>query len=244
MKLPILILGANSAIAMACAKLWAEQGYPLILAARDEAKLAANAQDLKVRFQVSVDRFTFDAVDLGSHTHFFKQITAEHPQLAGVLLAFGSLGPSKMKGFEEGHEILMCNFVAAVSLLECCRNHFVQQQCGFISVISSVAGDRGRAAMSYYSSAKAGLSAYCSALRQSLHPQGVTVTTVKPGFVDTPMTEGREGMFLVAQPEFVAQKIITASAKGQAILYVPRFWHALMFIIKLIPEFIFKRLAF
>ncbi|HEX2114477.1 MAG TPA: SDR family NAD(P)-dependent oxidoreductase, partial [Alphaproteobacteria bacterium] len=108
---------------------------------------------------------------------------------------------------------------------------------------SSVAGDRGRIKNYVYGSAKAGLSAYLQGLRARLFRSGVTVTTVKPGFVDTAMTFGLPGMFLVASPESVARACLAAARRGREEVYVPFFWWGIMTIIRNIPERIFKRLS-
>ena len=70
---------------------------------------------------------------------------------------------------------------------------------------------------------------------------GVTVTVVKPGFVDTAMTYGQPGMFLVARPEAVARRIVRASLAGRSVVYVPWFWRPIMWLIRGLPEFLFHR---
>ena len=108
--------------------------------------------------------------------------------------------------------------------------------------ISSVAGDRGRASNYVYGSAKAAVSAYLSGLGQALRPSGINVLTVKPGFVDTPMTASFRKGPLWAKPEQVAAGIVRAIDARKAVAYVPRFWWAIMFVIKSIPEFLFRRI--
>src|SRR5262249_17269596 len=113
---------------------------------------------------------------------------------------------------------------------------------GAIVVLSSVAGDRGRPSNFVYGSAKAGLNAYLQGLRARLARAGVSVTTVKAGFMDTAMTYGMPGMFLVASPESAAAACLEAAAKRRDTLYFPRFWQLIMTIMKAIPEPRFKRL--
>ena len=90
---------------------------------------------------------------------------------------------------------------------------------------------------------QAGLAVFTAGLRNRLYRAGVLVTTVKPGFIDTAMTWGLPGLFLVASPEAAARAILAAALKGREIVYVPRFWALIMLIIRLIPERIFKRLS-
>jgi short-subunit dehydrogenase len=105
-----------------------------------------------------------------------------------------------------------------------------------------VAGDRGRQSNYLYGAAKAGLSTFLQGLRNRLFHANVKVITIKPGFVDTHMTYGRPGLFLVASPESVARGIFRAIAKGKDVVYLPWFWRPIMLIVQSIPEAIFKRL--
>jgi short-subunit dehydrogenase len=114
---------------------------------------------------------------------------------------------------------------------------------GNVVGVSSVAGDRGRLGNYVYGSAKAGFTAYLSGLRNRLGRKGVHVMTVKPGPVDTAMTWGIEGMFLVAPPEKVAKDILKAVRKRKDVIYTPFFWRYIMLIIRHVPERIFKKMS-
>jgi len=129
-----------------------------------------------------------------------------------------------------------------ISLLTHLGNRFEQQGFGSIAVISSVAGDRGRQSNYVYGSAKAMVTTFTSGLRQRLYAKGVSVITIKPGFVDTPMTAAFKKGPLWAKPEHVAAAIV-ATERGAGEYYLPRFWWAIMMIIKNIPELVFKRLS-
>jgi short-subunit dehydrogenase len=105
-----------------------------------------------------------------------------------------------------------------------------------------VAGDRGRPSNFVYGSAKAGLNTYLQGLRARLARHGVSVTTIKAGFMDTAMSYGLPGMFLVASPDSAAKACLQAARKKRNVLYFPFFWWLIMAIIKAIPEGVFKRL--
>ncbi len=139
-------------------------------------------------------------------------------------------------------QTLTTNFTAAAVCLAHLANDFESRGEGGIICIGSVAGDRGRQSNYPYGAAKAGLSTFLQGLRNRLAPTGVHVLTVKPGFVDTPMTQGKEGMFLVAPSERVAADILRAWKQRRDVLYTPWFWRWLLLVIRLIPERIFKRL--
>jgi NAD(P)-dependent dehydrogenase (short-subunit alcohol dehydrogenase family) len=111
-----------------------------------------------------------------------------------------------------------------------------------LAVISSVAGDRGRASNYVYGSAKAAVGTYLSGLRQRLDRCGINVLTIKPGFVDTPMTAAFRKGFLWVQPDTIARGIERAVSRRRGIVYLPGFWWGIMCIIKHIPEFVFRKL--
>jgi short-subunit dehydrogenase len=123
-------------------------------------------------------------------------------------------------------------------------NYLEERGRGYIAAVSSVAGDRGRQSNYTYGASKAGLSAYLQGLRNRLHPAGVHVLTVKPGFVDTPMTHGlvNPDSPLVASPEQVAADVDLAIRKRKDVIYTRWFWRAVMLVIGSIPERVFKRL--
>jgi short-subunit dehydrogenase len=136
------------------------------------------------------------------------------------------------------------NGLSVIALLTTLANRMEAQCSGTIAVISSVAGDRGRPSNYLYGTAKAAVSTFCEGLRARLFKSGVHVLTVKPGFVDTPMTQGLPlpGP-LVAKPEQVAHDIYMAIAKRKDVVYTRWFWRGIMTIIRLIPNFVFKRIS-
>ena len=241
----VLILGATSAIASALAKEFAAHKFDLILGGRDREELSALASDLSLRYGVRTSVLSFDALDTQTHASTLQSSLSEAGKaLEGVVLCIGYLG-DQAKGqtdWEEARRILETNFTGCVSALNILANHFEPRRAGFICAISSVAGDRGRQSNYLYGAAKAGLTAYLQGLRNRLYPSNVSVITVKPGFVDTRMTYGRPGLFLVASPESVAKGIFKAIAKGKDVVYLPWFWRFIMLIVQSIPEAIFKRM--
>lgn len=239
----VLILGATSAIARATAAAFAARGDNLYLASRDEEELRRIAVDLRLRYGVEVRHGLFDAEATDTHESFFKAVVTAMPNLSGVVLAFGYLGDQQAaRDFNLADRIIASNFTGAASILSHCANYFEPLHYGFIIGISSVAGDRGRQSNYVYGAAKGALSLYLQGLRNRLYPKGVRVITVKPGFVDTAMTYGLPGLFLVASPQYIAECIVRSLDKSADVVYLPRFWRYIMLIIKHIPEPIFKRM--
>ena len=244
MKEPVLILGATSAIARHVAAAFAKRGHALFLAGRDAAEIERLVQDLQLRFRVEVMGGKFDAEDYPSHAEFLRQVLERMGQLHGVVVAFGYLGEQERaaRNFAECERIIARNFTGAVSILNHCAGYLERRRAGFIIGISSVAGDLGRQSNYLYGSAKAGFSVYLEGLRNRLFPAGVRVLTVKPGFVDTPMTFGLPRLFLVASPEEVGEGIVRALRRGNEVVYLPWFWRWVMLVLRLIPDRIRKRL--
>lgn len=240
----ILILGATSAIARGAAAAWARRGYRLYLAGRDVESLRRDAADLAIRHGVAVHFGVFDAAAHDSHAAFLQRVNDEMGELEGVLLAFGYLGNQAQAAgdFRATLTIIERNFVDAVSILNLCANQMERRGRGFIAGIASVAGDRGRQSNYTYGAAKGAFALYLQGLRNRLCPAGVRVLTIKPGFVDTAMTYGMPGLFLVATPAYVGERIVVAVERGRDVIYVPWFWRWIMLIIKSIPERLFKRL--
>ncbi len=241
----VLILGATSAIARAVAGEFARRGYDLLLAGRDPEELDSLAADLALRYGVKAEGRAFEALALETHDAFVEACRkTSEDSLDGAVLFLGYLGDQSVaeKDPAETKRILDTNLIGPVSILSLLANHFEEKRGGFLCALSSVAGDRGRQSNYVYGAAKAGLSIFLQGLRNRLFRAGVRVITVKPGFVDTAMTFGRPGMFLVASPESVAARIVKAILKGEDLVYVPAFWRPVMLLIRLIPERLFKRL--
>lgn len=241
----VLILGATSGIARAVAAEFARNKWNLVLAGRDRSELDATAADLAVRFEVRTRVCVFDVLDFDTHpATLFSCLAEAGAELAGAVLAIGYLGDEHLaqNDFAEARRILDTNLTGCVSVLNILARHFEARGSGFICALSSVAGDRGRQSNYHYGAAKAGLSVYLQGLRNQLYHRDVQVTTIKPGFVDTGMTFGRSGMFLVASPEYVAQRIFKAIQARRDVVYIPWFWRYIMWAIRNVPEWLFKRL--
>lgn len=246
----IVIFGAGSAIAQATARLLVKQKTDFILIDRDQAKLQTVADDLKVRGAQTVYIISADLTQVENHHALWQEIKAktqfaEHSMLDTVLIAYGSLGDQTQgeKDFAVAQKEIMINFTSVASLLTIIGNDFQARQNGTIAVISSVAGERGRKSNYIYGSAKGALSLFLGGLRNRLASHGVTVITVKPGYVDTPMTAHLKKGLLWTTPETVATGIVKAIEHKTPIVYLPWFWRYIMLIIKVIPEKIFQNLS-
>lgn len=239
-KAPVLILGARSDIGLACAHAFAAFGHPIQLAARNAAALEPDRADLQLRHNVPVSLHEFDALALETHAGFIAALPAL-PQVA--VCAVGLMGEQAQneRDPQVAARIMRSNYEGPASILALLANRFEERGSGTLVGISSVAGERGRAANYVYGSAKAGFTAFLSGLRNRLAGKGVHVVTVKPGFVATQMTAHMDlPAKLTARPEEVGTAIAQAVARGKDVVYVRPVWRLIMTVIRSIPEGIFK----
>lgn len=242
----IVIFGASSAIAQETMRHFADAGDRLLLIARDGNKLQAVAQDLRVRGASWVETILCDLADLAALPALTERVLALLPRMDVAIVAHGVLGEQAQaqQDWQHAEQLLRANFLSQAALLTPLANYFEQQGSGKIVIISSVAGDRGRASNYVYGAAKAAMTAWASGLRGRLADKGVQVLTVQPGFVATPMTAHLKQGPLVAQPQTVGLAIYRAIEANRDVLYVPGFWRLIMFVVRHLPEVIFKRLKF
>jgi len=238
----VLVLGANSDMALALARRFAEvEGTELTLASRDMELLEKRARDLELRHGVRARAVSFDARDTDGHREFLRGL---HAPVDVAVLAFGVLGDQEkaQRDFAEARRILDTNLVGAASVLELLAEDMEARKSGSIIGFASVAGLRGRASNYAYGAAKAGFIAWLSGLRNRLHGSGVRVLTVLPGFVRPRMTEGLPlPAPLCATPEQAADDVFRAWKRGAPVVYTRWFWRYIMWIIRLLPEAVFQR---
>lgn len=240
----VLVVGATSAIAEAAARLWAARGDSLYLAARREALLAASAEDLRVRGAAHVATERFDVLDAAGHRGLIDRAAAALDGLDAVLIAHGSLPDQAACEADVALALreIELNALATSSLALHAAAVLEARGGGTLAVITSVAGVRGRASNYVYGSAKAQVSTLLSGLRQRLARKGVAVVDIRPGFVDTPMTESFRKGALWASPARVARDIVRAVDRGTPVAYTPGFWRWIMLVIRHIPQFVFNRI--
>lgn len=240
----VAVFGATSAIAAATARLYAAEGAAFFLVGRNAERLESVAADLKARGASSV---TTVAADLNETERHGALTAAAVEALGGLdvaLLAQGVL-PDQRECEDDARQALAAvtaNFTAPAALLTELAKVFERQGRGAIGVIGSVAGDRGRQSNYVYGAAKGGLGVFTQGLRHRLGRAGVSVTLIKPGFVDTPMTAGMaKGGPLWATPEKVAEDIRRGLDNGDAVVYTLWFWRFIMLIVRFLPDRLFAR---
>ncbi len=239
----LLLAGGTSDIGRATALRYAQAGWRVLLAARNEAEAQRNADDIVSRTGAELSVHRPDVLETERLGAFLDALPVL-PET--VVCVVGELGEQVRAQSDLAHAttVLRTNFEGPALLLGLVAERFVARGSGTIVGVSSVAGDRGRGSNYVYGAAKAGFTAFLSGLRNRLAPAGVRVVTVKPGFVRTRMTAGMKlPPLLTAEAAEVGQAIFAAAEQGKGdVIYVRRIWRLVMTIIRAIPERIFKRL--
>lgn len=233
-----LILGATSDVAIEFAK-QSPEGSAVYMCARNSQRLDPVVKHLKITREITAELIEFDLINQTDHS----QVIAKAKECEVVLVAWGILESSDPDPRKNALDILDANFRDQVPIIEAIASEFEKRGSGVIAGMTSVAGLRGRASNYMYGSAKAGMIAYLSGLRNRLTPSGVHVVTIIPGFMRTKMTADLDlPAPLTASPEKAARIIHGAINKKQNTVYVTGVWWFIMTIIRNIPEFIFKKL--
>ena len=242
----ILIFGATSAIAESCCRQFAIQNKSLFLYGRDKNKLQLIAKDLKIRGALQV---AFDYFDAEEHQENARLLIEKaDKELIGfdtVVLAHGILPNQRkcQKSIKLSQQVININLLSMISYLTELGDYFKKKGGGTIVVISSISGDRGRQSNYIYGTSKGGLSLFCQGLRNELHDKNINIITIKPGFIDTPMTAkfNQKNIFW-SKPDKIAKDIIQAIRNKSSEVYTPWYWYWIMLLITIIPENIFKRM--
>ena len=243
----IIILGATSGIALEIQRLLAREGRELLLVARSSQRLAEVQADLAARGAQQVLTYPADLASIEQHAPIFDFARHAFPDFDTVLLAYGSMNDQKDSetSVDTLLEELRVNFVSAAAILTLFAADLERRRTGCLAAITSVAGDRGRRSNYVYGSSKGALSLFLQGLRSRLHPAGVRVITIKPGPVQTPMTDHLPNSARFANPPQVARDIVRAlEQRSPDVLYTPKIWRYVMTAVRHIPETVFKRLSF
>lgn len=244
----VVIFGVTSAIAEKVARYLVERGDSVYCVGRDQNKLEVIIGDLRIRSHKDayVGGEIVDLLSFSNHEALFESARKALGGIDAILVAHGSLPDQSLcqASFEHAKKEIETNAISVLSLLTHAANYFESLDKGTIAVISSVAGDRGRGSNYIYGASKGMVTIFLQGMRNRLYKKGVRVVTIKPGFVDTPMTAdfSKNGP-LWSHPDYIARGIVKAMDGGRDVVYLPPYWAFIMFFIKCIPEFVFKRMS-
>ena len=245
----VVFVGATKGMGRALARRMVERGDDVFLLGRDEADMERSARDLEVRANRPVGCFKVGVCDLATPTGFALALDAADQALEGfdtVVVTGGLFAPQDKLESDPAftQQMLNVNFSGTVLFCEEARKRLLARGGGTLCVFSSVAGERGRKPVILYGAAKAGLSRYLEGLDHKFRAQGLKVITVKPGFVMTGMTDGLRPPPFAGQPDAVAATVLRAIVRGKPVVYAPAVWGLIMFVIRLLPRMVMRRIGF
>ena len=240
----ILIIGATSAIAEHCSNIWAKEGASIFLVGRNKEKLNEINSNLRSKGAKVVFSYLMDLDEIENHKIMLDEAQDRLVDINIILIAYGNLPNQEVceENVSVALDEIKTNAISTIALLTEISKRLVKKKSGTIAVITSVAGDRGRASNYVYGSAKAMVTTFLSGLRQRLNESNISVVNIKPAFIDTPMTKAFKKNILWSTPEKIAPKIVAAINNNKTEIYIPSFWRIIMMIIKCIPEFIYKKI--
>ncbi|MCB1191926.1 MAG: SDR family NAD(P)-dependent oxidoreductase [Leptospiraceae bacterium] len=240
MSKKVIVVGASSGLGLEIAKELLQTGYTVTLVARREDELKKVANEFQNAHIIRHDVTNFDEID-----KLFQKSVDTMGGLDEIYYTAGILEKVAIDEFNTAKDLSMLNVntLGAISWLNPAAKYFQERGQGKIIGISSIAGDRGRVGNPVYNTSKAAFTTYLEAIRNRLSKKGVQVLTVRPGFIDTDMTKGMEGLLWLISANKAAKIIIRAAQSGKEDIYVPARWRLVSFIICSIPSFIFKKLS-
>jgi short-subunit dehydrogenase len=243
-----LVIGASSGIGAALTELLVEQGYYVAAVARRETLLA----ELCSRLNENADPgpralyYCHNVTDFADVSALFQQIAVDLGGLDMVVYVAAlqpAMDPDEYD-FEKDAAMAKVNLMGAMAWLSQAAVRFQRAGHGHIVGVSSIAAVRGRRANPGYNATKAGFDTYVEALRNRLSQHGVSVTTIRPGLVDTRLLENAAKTFWVISPAKAAQLIFQAVRRRKQVAYVPGRWRLVALMVTHVPSFIFRRLNF
>ena len=243
----VAFVGATKGMGRALARELAAGGDQLFLLGRDREDLERSAADLEARRQGSAAGCGI--LDLDDPAGFAAALDAADEALGGfdtVVITAGLFDTQENleRDRTKTHALLRVNFTNTVLLCEAVRERLLARGGGTLCVFSSVAGERGRKPVVLYGASKAGLSAYLEGLDHKERANGLVTVCVKPGFVKTGMTADLDPPPFAGEPEKVASQVARAIRKGKPVVYSPAIWGLILFVIRMLPRFVMRRISF
>ncbi len=234
----VFITGASSGIGLALAREYASRGFDLALAARRLDALESLKSELIARFDHRVMTY---ALDVKRYDDVFTVLKSAAKELGSVDIVYvnagiGSAGRVGDGHFDEHRNIIETNVLGAMATCDSAIALFKQQGFGQLAVISSVSAFRGLPGSSAYSASKAAIATYSEAIRAEVYGSGISVTTIFPGFIDTPINQSMPSRPFLITPERGAKLIADNVSRRATTAIVPAWpWALVKWLVKAIP---------
>jgi NAD(P)-dependent dehydrogenase (short-subunit alcohol dehydrogenase family) len=241
-----IVVGASSGIGLAVARRLAAEGRKVAMLARREKELrAAVATVNDVLGREAARAYVHDSSDLDAAEPMFARIEQELGPVDELHYVAGVMPEVALDEFDLGKDRLQVqvNMLGCIAWGNAAARRFLPRKAGCIVGVSSVAQDRGRIGRPAYNASKAGMDTWLEALRNRLWRHGVQVTTIRPGPIETPMT-AHLGLKNLPSADQAAAAILKGRDRRRPVVYVPGKWRLIMFVVRNIPSFVFRRLNF
>ncbi|HZA52106.1 MAG TPA: SDR family NAD(P)-dependent oxidoreductase [Myxococcaceae bacterium] len=244
----VAFLGATRGMGRALARRMVERGDRLVLLGRDEVELERSARDLELRSATGEGIPAF-LCDLDDVVTFDEALQKAQDHLGGLEVVVVTAGMFATQDQLEASpllalRLLSVNFAQTVAFCEAARRRLLERGGGTLCVFSSVAGERARKPVVLYGASKAGLTRYLEGLDHRFRAHGLRTVCVKPGFVKTGMTAALPAPPFAGEPDAVAKVVLRAIDRGAPVVYAPRIWSLIMFVIRLLPRYVMRRIGF
>lgn len=244
----VVVFGGTAGIGRAVAQQLAERGDAVCLIGRDASALARSAADLTARHPSQREASTA-VCDLEDPGTFATALDAADAALGGfdaviVTAAMFATQDALEADIELTRRLTTVNYANTVTFCEHARTRLLARGGGWLTVVSSVAGDRGRKPVAIYGSSKAGLSTYLEALDHKFREKNLWVLCVKPGFVKTGMTAGLKPPPFAGEADQVARDILRAMERKKPLIYTPAIWALVMLVIRNLPRAVMRKIGF
>lgn len=244
----VVVFGGTAGIGRAVAQRFAERGDEVCLLGRSADDLMKSAADLTARHPTQT-RASFAMCDLEDPATFAAALDDADRALGGfdavvVTAAMFATQDALEADVELTRRLTTANYANTVTFCEHARTRLLARGGGWLTVVSSVAGDRGRKPVAIYGSSKAGLSTYLEALDHKFRERNLWVLCVKPGFVKTGMTAGLKPPPFAGEADQVARDIVRAMDAKKPLIYTPGIWRLVMLVIRHLPRFVMRKIGF
>ncbi len=241
----VVIVGASSGIGREVAYVFSQKGHHVVCGSRDDEELNYLVSDPRIRYGNEAHAVPIDLNAPDSIKAFLEHTYQIFSAVDCIVVTAGTMPANEMEYHDEDglQYTTMVNYTGIALILNEISRHMVENGRGLIICLSSVAGDRGRPSNFIYGASKSALTTFLQGLRGKLFKHNVHVTTVLPGYVDTPMSYGKVKSSLAVSPRYVANKIWKLTQRRTNTAYIPSIWWLIMKIVKAIPETVFKRLT-
>ena len=242
MKTSVILTGASDGIGKALAIEFAKRGYALGLIARREALLRAVQTECK---NLGAPEVLIEVCDVTDEARFEQALGKLDDAFSGAAIFIANAGVTGRTSFEpdawaKSKHTLTVNVLSAVHGLEFMKYRMLKRRSGILCGVSSVAGSRGMPTSGAYSSSKAALTTYLETLRVDLNGHGISVVTIAPGFIDTPMTKQNKGkMPFLSTPEKAAKVFVDGIIAKKKWLIFPRFYGFIYPVLQMLPRGLF-----